>query len=220
MSDKKGVIYILTNPSFPDYVKIGYANDVNERIEQLNRTECTPFAFRIYATYAVSDRLKDIPVHKLIDALNPSLRSVDEVDGKQRIREFYAMTPEEALEILKMIATVNGLEENITVYNKTAEEIQDEKTAEEIRTLSANRHHFREIEFTSSLTNKRYYGGTGEDGTLKITDTETGIEIPNNAKPSKKGIIGQAILDLGGETSKDETLYQRYRKLTKLILSK
>ncbi len=25
MSDKKGVIYILTNPSFPDYVKIGYA---------------------------------------------------------------------------------------------------------------------------------------------------------------------------------------------------
>lgn len=119
-----------------------------------------------------------------------------------------------------MIATVNGLEENITVYNKTAEEIQDEKTAEEIRTLSANRHHFREIEFTSSLTNKRYYGGTGEDGTLKITDTETGIEIPNNAKPSKKAIIGQAILDLGGETSKDETLYQRYRKLTKLILSK
>ena len=24
MNDKKGVIYILTNPSFPDYVKIGY----------------------------------------------------------------------------------------------------------------------------------------------------------------------------------------------------
>jgi hypothetical protein len=128
MSDKKGVIYILTNPSFPDYVKIGYANDVNERIEQLNREECTPFAFRIYATYAVSDRLKDVPIHKLIDALNPSLRSVDEVGGKQRIREFYAMTPEDALEILKMIATVNGLEENITLYNKTAEEIQDEKT--------------------------------------------------------------------------------------------
>ena len=24
-----GVIYILTNPSFPEYVKIGYADDVN-----------------------------------------------------------------------------------------------------------------------------------------------------------------------------------------------
>jgi hypothetical protein len=41
------------------------------------------------------------------------------------------------------------------------------KQTEEIRTLSANRHHFREIEFTSSLTNKKYYGGTNEDGTLK-----------------------------------------------------
>lgn len=26
----KGVIYILTNPSFPDYVKIGYATDIEK----------------------------------------------------------------------------------------------------------------------------------------------------------------------------------------------
>ena len=35
MSDKKGVIYILTNPSFPDYVKIGYADDIDKRLKQL-----------------------------------------------------------------------------------------------------------------------------------------------------------------------------------------
>ncbi len=29
-----GVIYILTNPSFPEYVKIGYADDVNQRLAQ------------------------------------------------------------------------------------------------------------------------------------------------------------------------------------------
>ena len=51
MSDKRGVIYILTNPSFPDYVKIGYADDINKRLKQLNRSECIPFAFRVYATY-------------------------------------------------------------------------------------------------------------------------------------------------------------------------
>ncbi len=73
---------------------------------------------------------------------------------------------------------------------------------------------------TSSLTNKKYIGGTSEDGTLKITEADTGIEVPNNATPSKKAIIGQAIIDLGGETEKKETLYQRYRKLTKLILGK
>ena len=35
MNDKKGVIYILTNPSFPDYVKIGYADDIDKRLKQL-----------------------------------------------------------------------------------------------------------------------------------------------------------------------------------------
>lgn len=28
----KGVIYILTNPSFPQYVKIGYADNVESRL--------------------------------------------------------------------------------------------------------------------------------------------------------------------------------------------
>ena len=42
MAEKKsgGVIYILTNPSFPDYVKIGYATDIEKRLTQLNRSEC------------------------------------------------------------------------------------------------------------------------------------------------------------------------------------
>ena len=73
MANEIGYIYILTNPSFPTYVKIGYADSVEERVAQLNRTECTPFAFRIYATYEVIDRLKDIPVHQIIDQLNPTL---------------------------------------------------------------------------------------------------------------------------------------------------
>ena len=30
--DKTGVIYILTNPSFPEYVKIGYADDIDKRL--------------------------------------------------------------------------------------------------------------------------------------------------------------------------------------------
>lgn len=60
MNEKQGVIYILTNPSFPEYVKIGYANDINRRLQQLNRSECIPFAFRVYATYEVSSRLSDL----------------------------------------------------------------------------------------------------------------------------------------------------------------
>ena len=36
-------------------------------------------------------------LHALIDQLNPNLRSIDNVDGKKRVREFYAMSPEQAL---------------------------------------------------------------------------------------------------------------------------
>ena len=63
MEKSTGVIYILTNPSFPEYVKIGYADDIDKRLQQLNRSECIPFAFRVYATYEVSSRLSDLKIH-------------------------------------------------------------------------------------------------------------------------------------------------------------
>lgn len=217
IDDKKGYIYILTNPSFSEWVKIGYADNVQQRVAQLNRTECTPFGFRVYATYEVTDRLKDIPVHTLIDSLNPSLRSKDEIEGKIRVREFYNMTPDEAYGILEMVAKINGLEGKLKKYQQTEGEVKEEQLAEQIKIASANRHHFKDIEFSSSLTGKKYKGTTSVAGTLCIIDIETGQEVPNNSKPNKKAIIGQAIIDLGGITGKDDTLYQRYHKLTKMI---
>ena len=113
MSDKKGVIYILTNPSFPDYVKIGYADDIDKRLKQLNRSECIPFAFRVYATYEVTSRLSDLKLHEIIDKLNLDLRSIDDFNGQKRIREFYAMKPEEAYAILEAMAEIHDCKENL-----------------------------------------------------------------------------------------------------------
>ena len=59
MEKTAGFIYILTSPSFPEYVKIGYADNVEKRLNQLNRSVCIPFAFRVYATYQVASRLSD-----------------------------------------------------------------------------------------------------------------------------------------------------------------
>ena len=103
-----GYIYILTNPSFSEYVKIGYADDVKERLKQLNRSECIPFAFRVYATYEVESRLSDVKIHSIIDTLNPNLRSIDNFNGKERKREFYAMSAEDAYSILEAIAEINN----------------------------------------------------------------------------------------------------------------
>ena len=89
-----GNIYILTNPSFPQYVKIGYAADVKQRLDELNRSSAVPFASRIYATYEVDSALSDKKLHSILDKLDPELPSKEEIDGKKRVREFYAMTPE------------------------------------------------------------------------------------------------------------------------------
>lgn len=130
--ETKGVIYILTNPSFPDYVKIGYADDVEKRVKELNRSECTPFAFRIYATYKVSERLTDMKLHNIIDKLNPDLRSIDNVDGKKRVREFYAITKEDAYAIFEAIAEINSLKDNLKFWEQSPKEKEEEEIAQTI----------------------------------------------------------------------------------------
>ena len=73
-----GFIYILPNPSFPQYVKFGYATDVKQRLDELNRSTAVPFAFRVYATYEVDSALSDKKLHSILDKLNPDLRSTEE----------------------------------------------------------------------------------------------------------------------------------------------
>lgn len=137
--ENKGVIYILTNPSFPDYVKIGYADDINRRLKELNRSECIPFAFRVYATYEVSTRLKDLKLHHLIDKLNPNLRSIETFNGQKRVREFYAISPDDAYRILEAIAEINGSPEKLVKWELTQSDEEAEITAQEIDTESADR---------------------------------------------------------------------------------
>lgn len=139
MSEKSGVIYILTNPSFPEYVKIGYADDIDKRLQQLNRSECIPFAFRVYATYEVSSRLSDKKIHSIIDKLNPNLRSVESFNGKQRVREFYAMSPEDAYSILEAIAEIHGCADKLKIVALSEEEKNAEQIAQEIDTESTER---------------------------------------------------------------------------------
>lgn len=215
----QGVIYILTNPSFPDYVKIGYADDVNSRLKELNRSECIPFAFRLYAYYEVPQRLTDKKLHELIDMINPDLRAIEEFDGKRRTREFYNMTSEKAYKILQAIAQINGLEDNLHKVKPSEKDLEEEETAEENRMLATNRHHFKNIEFTSSLTGHTYKSSTNEKGTLSIFDVTVGGEVPNNASPSKREIVRVALSDLT-KNEEEGTLYQLIHRLEKLVLNK
>ena len=133
MAQETGCIYILTNPSFPEYVKIGYASNLEKRLKQLNRSETIPYAFRAYAIYEVEKSLTDKELHKLIDKLNPDLRTIDNFDGKERIKEFFAMSAEDAYGLLECIAKISGTTGRLKKVKPEGHEIEDEKTAKEIR---------------------------------------------------------------------------------------
>lgn len=95
-----GYIYIMTNPALKGMVKIGYAQDVEMRRQQLSTT-ALPYEYEVYATYETPGNLEDKKLHKLIDSLNPDLRV-------SKNREFFVMSPEDAFDLLDAIATISG----------------------------------------------------------------------------------------------------------------
>ena len=113
------------------------------------------------------------------------MRSIDTINNKVRVREFYLIPPEDAYELLEDIAIISGTKDRLHLYKPTKGEVIEEETAEKNRELSKNRHHFKEIKFKSSLINKTYYSKTKDDGTLGIYEEETNMEVPNNSNPSK-----------------------------------
>lgn len=83
------------------------------------------------------------------DELDPELRSQEEVDGNKRIREFYAMTPEDAYSILEAIAEINGYKHRLKKWKATAAEQKDEAMAQEI----SEAYQGRMAPFTFSMCN-------------------------------------------------------------------
>lgn len=106
----KGYIYIMTNPAFPQYVKIGYADDVSERLKVLNSNSGLPLPYEVFATYSVHNRLTDKTLHRLIDMINPNLRLT-------KNREFFEVSAEEAYGWLKAIADISDTEDRLSLNN-------------------------------------------------------------------------------------------------------
>lgn len=194
-----GYIYIMTNPSFKEYIKIGYAKDVKQRLDELNRSSAVPFAFRVYATYEVDSTLSDKKLHTILDKLNPDLRSMEEIDGKKRVREFYAMTPEDAYSILEAIAEINGFKHRLKKWKATAAEQKDEETAQEI----SEAHQERMAPFAFSMCNipvgdqvEFFCNGCEHSGTLcKVADDK---HVEYNGQTWSLSALAKHLLGING----------------------
>src|SRR5699024_7304891 len=101
------------------------------------------------ATYEVEERLTDKKLHSLIDQLNPDLRSIENIGGKVRAREFYAMSPEQAYSILEPIAILRGHRDRLKLWEPSVQEKKDEDLAQEIE----EEHIDRQSPFTCSKGN-------------------------------------------------------------------
>lgn len=147
----RGVIYIMTNPSFKEYVKIGWAANVKHRKKELDGSTAVPFSFKIYATLEVKDRgpiRSDIYVHNLIGMLRPELRSVEKNESGKivRQREFFQMEAEEAYELLVQIAGLTGGQ--LVKYEETQKDREELAIADDTRrkygeTIAARREYWK-----------------------------------------------------------------------------
>ena len=122
--EKSGYIYILTNESFhrDNWIKIGYAEDVDKRVKELSNTS-VPLPYEVYCTYEIPRihgvKDPDKLLHDLITKLNPGLRITPN-------REFFEMLPWDAYDMLYAIAQMHGREDKL----RRNKENQSDKNAQ------------------------------------------------------------------------------------------
>ncbi len=128
------------------------------------------------------------------------------------------MSAEAAYNIFEAMAEISGTGDRLHLWKADAKQKAEEENAEEVRELNKNRHHFKEVTFTSSLTGKTYYSKTNPDASLGIFEKDTSEEVVSFSNPSKKQIVRIAFIDLGIEGNNTKTLYQLMHQLEKAVL--
>lgn len=131
-----GIVYILTNESMPEYIKIGFTHgSVEDRIRQLDRTG-VPLPFEIYYAATVENAESE---EKWLHSIFGDRRA-------RNNREFFKINPEYAVLALKRIA----IEEVLFDSGLTPEE---EKEVDDVKERRA-RFHFENyaIPIGSKLT--------------------------------------------------------------------
>ena len=88
-----GRIYVLSNPSMPDLIKIGYTTrSIDERLQELSTTN-VPTPFKVEAVYSSVAPLNDE-------------KNIQDALGKHRLlknREFFHLAPAKAVELISRL---------------------------------------------------------------------------------------------------------------------
>lgn len=88
------IVYLLTNPTMPDLVKIGRTTDLESRLRSLSTHSGVPVPFECFYACEVADSVK-------------VERALHDAFGDHRInpkREFFRLNPDRAVAILELVA--------------------------------------------------------------------------------------------------------------------
>ena len=114
------IVYILTNQSMPDTIKIGITDDLESRMKQLDNTS-TPLPFECYYAVEVEDaRAIEKKIHE----------GLDDKRIRQN-REFFNATAEQAKAILEIAEVMGG--KNVTPTEDIVETPQDKQALDTAR---------------------------------------------------------------------------------------
>ena len=116
------IIYILTNQSMPDTIKIGITDNLERRVKELDNTS-SPLPFECYYAVEVEDASKiEKKIHEGFD------------DKRIRHnREFFYTTPEQAKSILEIAEVMGG--KNVTTKHDIVETEQDKQALDKSRKI-------------------------------------------------------------------------------------
>ena len=114
------IVYILTNESMADTIKVGITDNLDRRIRELDNTS-TPLPFECY--YAVEVENASVIEKKIHEGL-------DDKRVRQN-REFFNATPEQAKAILEIAEVMGG--KNVTPKEDIVETLQDKQALDTAR---------------------------------------------------------------------------------------
>ena len=123
------IVYILTNQSMPDTIKIGITDNLERRMRELDNTS-TPLPFECYYAVEVQDaKVIEKKIHEGLD------------DSRIRqSREFFNTSPEQAKAILEIAEVMGG--KNVTPTEDVVETAQDKQALDNARKRSGRIDYF------------------------------------------------------------------------------
>ena len=194
----KGIIYIFTNDAMPNIIKIGITTDLKQRLQSLDTT-ATPLPFRCHYAIEVEDyEVKEKLIH---DGF---------ADHRIRAnREFFTLSPERAVSILKAIDGKEIKFGNNEMIDEEGQVVENRKIEKSLRSVftfsSANIPIGSEITFTrnhdikAKVISDKKVEYEGEVYSLSMLAQR----LLNNMGYNWKAVQGPAYFEYEGEILSD-----------------